>query len=602
MIIHGLIQFILKTAEIILRPFRKDWQFILFMSILGALVPINYLLGNTGPFTGIAFYNCAFSSCTRSFAIAYIIAWFLQIKYLHCLKYPIIIVFSIITLLIFSAHLLYHINISPTLYSIISSTSLQEIKSYLKTLQWYYVLYFIIGLCLIIGIFFIVDTKVHSIHFKFKHNHVFVVPCAVIIIISFFFGIQKFKEVLISWKFSDYKAFVTWQFDRGFSWFMPRDVYSATALLFQELSFKSRLWESQIINDIHTPATTSYSDNDSINLIFVIGESYQRAHAALYGYTLPTTPNMNREKESGNLIPIHDATTVCPNTIGALSNMLSLNRVSDNESYDDFSFFPLLFHNAGWETFFCDHQYTPTSIFDNELYHLTNNPILTKYCWTAYIDNFQIKYDHLNLNTDWVQIDANTGMSPHRLIIYHLKGQHFYYKDQYPNTQQFTKFTYRDYRNRTEPWLDDKRRQTIAEYDNAVYYNDYIMKRLFDKYRTSTSIIVYVPDHGEEVYDYRNYYGRDMHPDSNFEQWIDCLMRIPLTIWMSDAFINKYPEKYDSIKNAQQRIVSTDDIGHFLLWIGGIQTKPYNPHHNFVSPEYVTPSRKTLDRMPIPPL
>lgn len=602
MTIRKSIQSILKISDIILCPLRKDWLFILFMSLLGALVPINYLLGNTGPFIGIAFYNCAFSSCMRSFAIAYIIAWLLQIKHLHCLKYPIIIVFSIITLVIFSAHLLYHINISPTLFSIISSTSVQEIKSYLKTIQWYHFLYFIIGLCLLIGTFFIVDTKAHSVHFRFQYKQVFVISCAALTIVSSLFGILKFEEVFVAWKFTDYKTFVNWQFNRGFSWFMPRDIYSATALLSRELSFKSRLRESQIISDIHIPASTSYSDNDSINLVFVIGESYQRGHASLYGYTIPTTPNMNKEKASGNLIPIHDATTVCPNTIGSLSNMLSLNRASDNEIYDNFSFFPILFHNAGWETFFCDHQYTPTSIFDNELYSLINNPILTKYCWTAYIENSQIQYDHLNLNRDWELIEANTGTSPHRLIIYHLKGQHFYYKDQYPGTQLFTRFTYRDYRNRTEPWLDDKRRQTIAEYDNAVFYNDYIMKLLFDKYRTSTSVIVYVPDHGEEVYDYRDNYGRDMYTGDNYEQWIDCLMRIPLTIWMSDTFINNYPEKYDSIKNARQQIVSTDDIGHFLLWLGEIQTKPYNPHHNFVSPEYVTPSRKTLDGMPIPPL
>lgn len=39
------------------------------------------------------------------------------------------------------------------------------------------------------------------------------------------------------------------------------------------------------------------TENDSLDVIFVIGESYIKYHAHLYGYNLPTTPIMDREQK-----------------------------------------------------------------------------------------------------------------------------------------------------------------------------------------------------------------------------------------------------------------------------------------------------------------
>lgn len=36
---------------------------------------------------------------------------------------------------------------------------------------------------------------------------------------------------------------------------------------------------------------------DSINVVFVLGESFIKAHSSLYGYPLKTMPNMEKEKE-----------------------------------------------------------------------------------------------------------------------------------------------------------------------------------------------------------------------------------------------------------------------------------------------------------------
>lgn len=39
------------------------------------------------------------------------------------------------------------------------------------------------------------------------------------------------------------------------------------------------------------------SVDDSLNVVYVIGESYIKCHSQLYGYYLPTTPNLYQEKK-----------------------------------------------------------------------------------------------------------------------------------------------------------------------------------------------------------------------------------------------------------------------------------------------------------------
>ena len=49
--------------------------------------------------------------------------------------------------------------------------------------------------------------------------------------------------------------------------------------------------------------------------------------------------------------------------------------------------------------------------------------------------------------------------------------------------------------------IADEKREVIAQYDNALYYNDYIVSGIIDKFRDEETLVIYVPDHGEAVYD-----------------------------------------------------------------------------------------------------
>ena len=94
-----------------------------------------------------------------------------------------------------------------------------------------------------------------------------------------------------------------------------------------------------------------------------------------------------------------------------------------------------------------------------------------------------------------------------RLVLFHLLGQHVGFEHRYP--ESFAHFTPDSLSFRKESWLTDEMREEIAHYDNATLYNDYVIKQIINLYNQQNTIVVYLADHGEEVYDYRDNLGRD---------------------------------------------------------------------------------------------
>ncbi|HEF4899786.1 TPA: sulfatase-like hydrolase/transferase, partial [Campylobacter lari] len=79
-----------------------------------------------------------------------------------------------------------------------------------------------------------------------------------------------------------------------------------------------------------------------------------------------------------------------------------------------------------------------------------------------------------------------------------LMGTHFKYDRRYE--KQFAKFTSKDIKRN----LDEKFKVNIANYANAVLYNDYFVNEIFNLFKDKEAIIVYISDHGESVYEYRD--------------------------------------------------------------------------------------------------
>lgn len=176
-------------------------------------------------------------------------------------------------------------------------------------------------------------------------------------------------------------------------------------------------------------------------------------------------------------------------------------------------------------------------------------------------------------------IDALVVNHAPALYILHLQGQHYAYENRYPNT--FNKFTCADY---DEKKWDESQRKIIAHYDNATLYNDYVINKLINKCRDKNVCLIYLSDHGEEVYDERDYMG---HGDiSKSKKLLDYQVRIPFIIWVSDKFKLENNELVDKIKQNENTPITTNDISHILLGLGDIDCDYYKPNRDFLNDKY----------------
>jgi heptose-I-phosphate ethanolaminephosphotransferase len=335
-------------------------------------------------------------------------------------------------------------------------------------------------------------------------------------------------------------------------------------------------------------ATTIIDESDSLKIIFVIGESYNKMHASLYGYSLQTTPNLQELKEKGNLYVFSDVVTPYNFTSMSLKNMLSCNSLMDSEKWYDYPFFPLLFRKAGYDVFFWDNQ---RDFFSDTNWQYAVNSYLYnhKLSEKAYSKNNKIDYQYDEQLVDDFHEFYNSSPQSNSLVLFHLKGQHVGYGLRYPQTKKFVKFTPDDI-HRTDDYLDTVKKQIIANYDNATYYNDYVLSQIIDLFSNDNAILVYLSDHGEEIYDYRDFRGRS-YTGTVTPQYLKCQFDIPFMIWCSDKYMVKYPETKKSIQESVNKPFMIDNVCHLFFHVGRIRTKYYQSDRDVLSPQYIIKDR-----------
>lgn len=328
---------------------------------------------------------------------------------------------------------------------------------------------------------------------------------------------------------------------------------------------------------------------DPLTVIYILGESYNKHHASIYGYPLPTTPNMMKEKEAGNLYVFNDVISHENYTSTTEKNTFSLNSIGDGESWFDFPSFVTVFKHSGYDVWMWDMQRT---FMAKRLYTITVNDFLYN------DDMMRLSYTKCNEKSfgyDGGLVDnffKEKLTAKHNLVVLHFIGQHVAYKQRCP--KGCAKFKAEDI-VRDEPYAGNNVRKVIAEYDNAIHYNDAVMKQIFDHFRNENAVLVYTSDHGEEVYDYRAYSGRKVsHSPTSMEMKYQ--NQVPFVVWCSDTYKEKHPDIVRHIEQSLDRKSMTDVVGHMLLALGGVKSPYYNPRHDITSPEYKPSTRKVYGR------
>lgn len=339
--------------------------------------------------------------------------------------------------------------------------------------------------------------------------------------------------------------------------------------------------------------TPKVEEQDSLTVIYVLGESYNKHHASLYGYPSLTTPCMERERDKGNLFVFTDVVAQENVTSVVEKNTFSINSVGDGENWFDHPNFTTIFKRSGYDVWMWDMQRT---YMTKRLYTITVNAFIynsdiERLSYTACNDT-TFTYD-MQLVDDFHSKVKFT--KKHNLVVLHLMGQHVSFSRRYPRKSVYEKYHSTDIK-RSEKWLNKDKKWAIATYDNATLYNDAVMGHIFDLYRDKNAVVVYFSDHGEEIYDYRDERGRHVSytpsPDMLRHQ-----NEVPFIIWCSDLYKQLHPEIVKNIATSVNRKFMTDNVGQTLLNLGRIKTSYYRPERDVISPRFTTRTRLLYDHV-----
>lgn len=485
-------------------------------------------------------------------SLAYIILLFFIIRKYTALKN---LVFSALFLLFCIesfTYLLFGSRLNPAILTLILQTSQQEIKEFFQTFiltfkGLFYLLLFIVIYWLI---FKLLQSK-KSIFYVGTYG-ILLSILYIIFGISLFWlplpfplGHNSFNQIFISYQF----------IEKNHS-----EVHQMDALLDK-------------IRILYSPK----QDKASI-IVFVIGESFNKHHSNLYGYRLPTSPLLTQEKNNEQLIVFNDVHTPTNGTAFAMKYFFTL-KSCDNDYDGKYVLLPAVFKKAGYKVGYFDNQYTRSSSgsLDYSCVYFLNPQRINNYCFdlrnnetTTYDGDFISKYKKLFFKQN------------KSLNIIHLMGQHFNASQRYP--QEYSKFSGEDI-HRSD--LSKSECQQIAEYDNATYYNDKVLGSIIDEFRQKDAVIIYVSDHGEQIYDDDSHYFGRVFGSIYDVVTLKNVYQVPFMIWCSNQFIEKHPEKYNAIRLSSDKQMCIDNVSYLLLDLADINFNYYCPKRSIINNQYV---------------
>ena len=314
------------------------------------------------------------------------------------------------------------------------------------------------------------------------------------------------------------------------------------------------------------------------DIVLVIGESYNKHHSQLYGYDKPTTPRQVAMAEEGSLVPFSDVVSSWNLTSFVFKHMLSLWAVGDSGAWCDKPLFPEVFRRADYHVTFITNQFLPNA--KEAVYDFSGGFFLNDSALNSRL--FDERNTALYRYDDGVVKELKPSLSYKGcLTILHLMGSHVDYSARYPKT--FRQFTPQQY---DRPELTAKQLQTLAHYDNSLLYNDSILKVITNHFADKDAVVIYVPDHGEEVFDSEPYISGRLHNADIDYRLAHNEMEIPFWIWGSPLYRKNHPYGWLAIQAAKDRPLMTDALPHFLLYLGGISTPLYREELNVISPDY----------------
>lgn len=315
-------------------------------------------------------------------------------------------------------------------------------------------------------------------------------------------------------------------------------------------------------------------DND-VNVVVVLGESVDRNHMGIYGYSVDNTPYISKRIADGEIYVYDDVISSANFTTESMRMMFTYaNKGDGNHWYENANVFEIA-KAAGYElTWLSNQNVSGLGGSMDKVY----SDICDERKFTILGDfNETIPYDEELLS----MIDASDVHGEKKFTVIHLEGSHEPYYLRYP--KRFDKYSEDSY---DYPSL--KGREILAEYDNTILYTDYILEEIIRRYENDNAVIIYVSDHGAEVYNNREYCGHSIEAVGNKH-----MIEVPMFIWTSNKYNSTHKDMIEKMSSATNRPFMTDDFIYVLTDLLNINIPSKNGNRSILSNEYI-PSHERI--------
>jgi glucan phosphoethanolaminetransferase (alkaline phosphatase superfamily) len=292
-------------------------------------------------------------------------------------------------------------------------------------------------------------------------------------------------------------------------------------------------------NNITKRKSKQSSSLDYDKVIIIMGESANRHHMGVYDYNISTTPFLSKLIKNENAIKLDNIIAPANQTKYAIP--IDLTDATVNNFYNFISSSSIIsdFKLLGYKTYWLSNQ-GETGASDSYVTSIAHEADYCKIGNMASDMYGDVNYDEVLLS----YLDQIKTKRPQKEVyIFHLIGSHFAYSKRYPRKNALFSHT----------------KNIIDEYDNSIYYTDYVIGKIFNRFKDQKILFIYLSDHAEIINNQTHGHGRNPPFKDEFN--------IPLIIYSS--INNKQID--DIYKNNQMHIYNMESFNLIVKYLVGLE-------------------------------
>ncbi len=206
-----------------------------------------------------------------------------------------------------------------------------------------------------------------------------------------------------------------------------------------------------------------------------MGESASKNHMSAYNYNKKTTPFLDSLLEYPQSFKYN---VIAPTNQTRYSVPIDLTNATVNNFNLFFTTKSIIttFKEYGYRTYWLSNQ-GKSGVHENYISTISNEADFTKIANFAYTD---AKHDDVLIEyLDNINMDNNSK----EFYLIHLMGSHASYEKRYPEKEALFKNS----------------KDIIEQYDNTIFYTDTILQKIYNKFKNSKLLFIYLSDHAEVV-------------------------------------------------------------------------------------------------------